>query len=176
MHERVFVADLQTRHPPVLHVRVVAVGDVDAAPAAGSPFVTMIEPLQAMQIVQIPRGRGVLAVDLERVERLVAACVARRLERRQRAVAEPREESARIVDPDRLDLAGQVVLALLDERLGHRRHAVDRTVQPHGRVDAVRQQIAGHAAAGHGASRRHSPSPPCGSSCEIVQSWRNFAR
>ena len=34
MDERVLVADLQARHPPVLHVRMVAVGDVDAAPAA----------------------------------------------------------------------------------------------------------------------------------------------
>src|ERR1044071_5061909 len=34
MGERVLVADLQPRHPPMLHVGMVAVGDVDAAPAA----------------------------------------------------------------------------------------------------------------------------------------------
>ena len=83
-------------------------------------FVAMIEPLQAMQIVQVPARRRVLAVDLERVERLVAARVARRLEQRQRSVLEPAQERARIVDPDRLDLSGQRVRALLDEGLGHR--------------------------------------------------------
>ena len=50
--------------------------------------------------------------------------------------------------PDRLDLAGEVVLAFLDERFGHRRHFGDRPVQPHRGVDVVREQIAGDAAAG----------------------------
>ncbi len=89
-----------------------------------------------------------LAVDFERVERLVPARVARRLERRERSVLEPAQERARVVDPDGLDLAGQVVLALLDERLGHRRDLGDRAVQPERGVDAVREQIAGDAAAG----------------------------
>ena len=52
--------------------------------------------------------------------------------------------------PDGLDLAGQVVLALLDERLGHRRDFGDRPVQPQRRVDVVREQVAGDAAAGDG--------------------------
>src|SRR5688572_21403599 len=39
MDERVLVADLQPRHPPVLHVRVIAVGDVDRSPAAQDSFV-----------------------------------------------------------------------------------------------------------------------------------------
>ena len=34
VNEGVFVADLQSRNPPVLHVRMVAVGDVNALPAA----------------------------------------------------------------------------------------------------------------------------------------------
>ena len=67
---------------------------------------------------------------------------------RQRAVREPAQERAGIVDADRLDLAGQGVLPLLDEGLGHRRDFGDRAVQPERRVDAVRQQIAGDAAAG----------------------------
>ena len=54
MDEGVFVADLQPGHPPVLHVRMVAIGDVDAAPAAQAAFVAMIEILQAMQVVQVP--------------------------------------------------------------------------------------------------------------------------
>ena len=147
MDERVLVADLQARHPPVLHVGMIAVGDVHAAPAAHAAFVAVIEVLDAMQIVQIPERRRVLAVDLERVERLVPARVARRFERRERSVLEAAQERARVVDADRLDLAGQVVLALLDEGLGHRRDLGDRTVQPQRRVDVVRQQVAGDAAA-----------------------------
>ena len=45
-------------------------------------------------------------------------------------------------------LAGQRVLPLLDEGLGHRGDFGDRAVQPERGVDAVRQQIAGDAAAG----------------------------
>ena len=52
--EGVLVADLQARHPPVLHVGLVAVGDVDAAPAAHAALVAVIEVLQAMQVVQVP--------------------------------------------------------------------------------------------------------------------------
>ena len=52
MDERVLVADLQAGHPPVLHVRVIAVGDVHAAPSAEAPLVAVIEPLQAVQIVE----------------------------------------------------------------------------------------------------------------------------
>ena len=48
------VADLKPWHPPVLHVRMVAVGNVDAAPSARAPLVAMVEPLQAMQVVQVP--------------------------------------------------------------------------------------------------------------------------
>ena len=82
-------------------------------------LVAVVEVLQPVQVVQVPVDRGVLAVDLEGVERLVAAGVARRFERGQRAVAEAAQEGAGVVDADLLDLAGQVVLALLDEGLGH---------------------------------------------------------
>ena len=110
-----------------------------------------------MEIVEIPaRGRA-LAVDLERVERLVPARVARRLEERERSVLKPSHERARIVDADRLDLAGEIVLALLDEGLGHRRHRRERSVQPQRRVDAVREQIAGDAAAGDGGVEAPEP-------------------
>src|SRR5436190_23197313 len=53
MREGVLVADLQARHPPVLHVRLVAVGDVNVAPAAHATFVLVIEILEAVQVVQI---------------------------------------------------------------------------------------------------------------------------
>ena len=94
MDEGVLVADLQARHPPVLHVGMIAVGDVERAPAAQPALVAVIEILQPVQIVQIPGDRGVLAVDLERVERLVAAGVAGRLEGGERAVGEAGEKRA----------------------------------------------------------------------------------
>ena len=140
-------------------------------------LVAVIEILQPVQVVQVPGDRGVLAVDLERVERLVAARVAGRLESGQRAVGEARQEQAGVVDPDRLDLAGQGVLPLLDEGLGRRGDVVDAAVEPHRGVDAMGQQVAGHAAAGNARRRdARAPLPPCGRSVEIVQSWRNFAR
>ena len=40
------------------------------------------------------------------------------------------------------------MLALFDERLGHGADGIDRAVQPHRGVDAVRQQIAGDTGAG----------------------------
>src|SRR5688572_2429318 len=54
--ERVLVADLQAGHPPVLHVGLIAVGDVDAAPAADAALVVVIEVLQPVQVVQVPAG------------------------------------------------------------------------------------------------------------------------
>ena len=103
----------------MLHVRHVAVGDVDRSPAADQRIVAVVEVLQPVQVVQVPLERGLLAVDLEGVERLVPAGVAGRFEEPERAVVEPAEEGAGVVDADRLDLARQVVLPLLDERLGH---------------------------------------------------------
>ena len=67
MDESVLVTDAQAGHPPFVHVRHVAVGDVHAAPAAGGRLVAVIEKLKAVQVMQIPADRGVGAVDLQRV-------------------------------------------------------------------------------------------------------------
>ncbi len=91
--EAVFVADLEARHPPLAHVRVFAVGDMDRPPAAELPFVLVVKELEAVQIVQVPLERALLAVDLEGVERLVAAGVPRRLEQAERAVLEVAQEA-----------------------------------------------------------------------------------
>src|SRR5688500_12887365 len=45
MNEGVLVADQQPGDPPPFHVGMVAVGDVDTAPAADLPFIPVIEPL-----------------------------------------------------------------------------------------------------------------------------------
>ena len=64
--------------------------------------------------------------------------------------ASRRAQAGSIVDPNRLNFAGERVLSLLDERFRHRGQRRDGSVQPHGRIDIVRKQIAGDAAAGHG--------------------------
>src|SRR6218665_1678682 len=45
VHEAVLVADLQARHPPLVHVRVLAVGDVDRPPAAELSFVPLLKKI-----------------------------------------------------------------------------------------------------------------------------------
>jgi hypothetical protein len=79
VNERMFVADLEPGNPPVLHVWVIAIGDVNALPAAQLAFIAIVEVLEPMQVVQIPRRGGALAVDLQREESLVSARVARGL-------------------------------------------------------------------------------------------------
>src|SRR5262245_30766406 len=126
MRERVLVTDLQARYPPVLHVRLVAIGHVNVSPAAHAPLIGVIEVLDPMQIVKVPERGRVLAVDLERVERLVSARIPRGFERRERSILEAREKRTRVVDADGLQLASETMRALLDERLGHRTHFHDR--------------------------------------------------
>ena len=113
------------------------------------PSSPVIEVLQAVQIVQVPGDGGMLAVDLERVERLVAARVTGGLKGRQRTVLKARQKSAGVVDAHLLHLAGEVCLRSLMKVSVMAVTSIDAAVQPHGGVDAVRQQVAGHAAAGH---------------------------
>jgi len=56
MHEGVFVANLQARHPPLIHVGLLAtvIGHVNGTPATQRAFHFVIEPLQSVQIVQVP--------------------------------------------------------------------------------------------------------------------------
>src|SRR5580692_4225653 len=98
MNESVFVSDLQPRHPPALHIRMISIRHMDASPAAQPRFVAMIEELNAVQVMQVPQRGRVLAIDFERVERLVASRVTGGLKRRQRSVPEPAEKSARVID------------------------------------------------------------------------------
>ena len=77
------VSDLQARNPPPVHVRVLAICYVDAAPSANAAFIAVIEVLQTVQVVKIPDDGSVLAVNLQRIERLVPPSVPRRFERAQ---------------------------------------------------------------------------------------------
>ena len=89
VHEGVLVTDRQPRHPPLAHVGMVAVGDVHALPAPHRPRVLVVEDLQPVEVVQVPLQAHVLAVDLERVEGLVAAGIPRALEEAERPVLDP---------------------------------------------------------------------------------------
>jgi len=74
--ESVLITNLQARHPPMFHIGMIAIGDVNRAPAARAAFIAMIEILQAMKIMEIPEDRCVLAIDLERIKRFVTTGVA----------------------------------------------------------------------------------------------------
>ena len=154
--ERVLVADGAAGHPPVLHVGVLEIGDVDPLPAGevvldllAGRRIDVAEILQHVRVFQVEEDRAVFAVELEGVVVLPPAGVAGALERAQGAVGEDGQEHAGVVDGDRLDLAGLGVLALLDERSVWATTRLDRPVEPFGRVDGVGQQVAGHAGAGH---------------------------
>src|SRR4051812_38835019 len=101
------VTNLQAGHPPFVHVRMVAIGDVKRAPPSDAPFVAVLEILQAVKVVQIPKNRGVLAVYFESVERLMPARITGGFKSRQRTVLETRQESTGIVNADLLDFARQ---------------------------------------------------------------------
>ena len=77
MDKRVLVTDLQPRHPPLLHIWMFGICDVNATPPTQFAHVAMIEILQAMQIMQVPNERRFLAVDFQRVEGFVAAGITR---------------------------------------------------------------------------------------------------
>src|SRR5206468_12526659 len=91
MDETVLVANLQARYPPLAHIGMVAIGNVNRPPAAYVSFIAMVEIGQAVQVAQVPLTRGLLTVDLERVEGFVTASITGRLKRGQRAVFEARE-------------------------------------------------------------------------------------
>src|SRR5258707_15067307 len=108
MDERVLIADLQSGHPPFVHVRLVAVGDVDGTPPAQAALVAMLEILQAVQVVQIPADGGVFAVYLEGIEGLMSPRITGGFKCRQRAVLESRQERAGVVNAYLFDFAGEV--------------------------------------------------------------------
>ena len=54
VHKRMLVTDLQTWYPPFIHVGVIAIRHMNRTPAPKIPFVTVIEPLKTMEIMEIP--------------------------------------------------------------------------------------------------------------------------
>src|SRR5580704_1167385 len=94
------VSDLQTGNPPMSHVRMVPVRDVQVSPAADLAFIAVVEILQPVKIVQIPHYGGVFAVNFECVKRLVSAGITRSLKRGQRSVLKACQEQTCVVDAD----------------------------------------------------------------------------
>src|ERR1051325_1738282 len=142
MNEGMLVADLQAGNPPVLHVRMVAVGDMDALPSAEPAFVAVIEELQPVQIVQIPDYRCPLTIDFECVERFVPAGITRRLESSEGAVLESGKKRAGVIDPYWFFLAREIMFPGLDERFRHSGPFIDLAVQPHSGINIVCQEVA----------------------------------
>src|SRR5262245_52483566 len=60
VHKAMLVTNLQAWHPPLTHVRVVPISNMDGSPTTHSAFVAMVEIGQAMQIVQVPLDGGLL--------------------------------------------------------------------------------------------------------------------
>ena len=54
MHKTFRITDPKAWHPPIAHVRVFAVGDMNLAPTARRSLIPVIEILQSVQVVQVP--------------------------------------------------------------------------------------------------------------------------
>ncbi len=81
MNKGMLVSDLQAGHPPVFHVGMIAVRDVDTLPAPELPLVTMVKVVDTVQIVEIPGRGGALPVNFQSEQRFVAAGVAGRFKK-----------------------------------------------------------------------------------------------
>src|ERR1700758_3930833 len=128
---------------------MVPVSDMNRSPAAKQSFILMIEPLQPIQIMEVPGERSMFSVDLKGIKCLVTSCVPSCLEGRQRSILKPPQERAGIIDAHLFHFTGQIVLPLLDKCFGYGRDGIHFTIQPDCRVNAVSQQIARYPAAGH---------------------------
>ena len=105
VNKRVLVSNLQSGNPPVLHIWVVAIRDVDALPPTQVALVAIVEVLQAMQIVQVPRGRRLFTVNLQSEQRLVPSRIAGCFKQRSRAIGKSTKKRACVVDLDWLHLS-----------------------------------------------------------------------
>ena len=77
MYKGVLVTDAETRHPPLVHIRHIAVSYMHTAPTAGGGVVAVVEELEAVEVMQIPADGGIGSVNFKRVQRFVAAGIPR---------------------------------------------------------------------------------------------------
>src|SRR4051812_48458699 len=149
MDKGMFIPDLQPWDPPLLHVRMFAIGHVNAPPPAQTPLVLIVEELQPVQVMQIPANRTELAVDFKCVESFMSPRISSSLKCREGTVSEACQERARILNPHRFFLSRQAMLASLNERLCHGGDFVHWSVQPNSCIDVVCQQISRYTASRH---------------------------
>ena len=67
MDEGMLITDLQAEYPPIFHVGLIAVRDMDTPPATHDRLIAVIKVLESMQVMEIPSQASMLTVDLERV-------------------------------------------------------------------------------------------------------------
>src|SRR5690606_30324846 len=87
-------------------------------------------------------------VDFKGIQGLVSAGITRGFEERKRAVVKVPMEDTGIVNADLLLLSGVSMNALLDKCFRHRRNIHNRTVKPHGCVNAMSEEIACYSGTG----------------------------
>src|SRR5437867_1579666 len=109
------------------------------SPPASLALIFLLKVFEPLHVLQIPLDRRLLTIDLERVQCLVPPGIARGLEEAERSIREAAQECTGVIDSDLFDFARERMLTLLDECFGHRAHGLDSTVEPDGRVNAVRQ-------------------------------------
>ena len=141
MDKGVLVANGGAWYPPTVHVGMISVGDVNGSPTPHLAFVAVIKIFQTGQVMQVPTDGGMLPIDLKRVEGLVSAGIARRFKKPKGAVVKMAMKNTSIVNPYRLLFARIRMDTLLHKGLGHRGNILDSSINPHGGIDAVRQQI-----------------------------------
>ena len=114
---------------------MLAVGDVDAAPARcvarqllAGLLGAILEEVEPLGLVQVEAHGAIGTVELEGLLCLVAAGVARALEHPHGTVGEAADKDAGIVDAHGLNLAGLLMQPLLHKGLGLRQHPCDRPV------------------------------------------------
>jgi hypothetical protein len=67
MHERMFVSNAQSRYPPFVHVRLLAIRHMYGSPSPQVGFIAVIKILQSVEVMQIPAQGAVGTVDLKGV-------------------------------------------------------------------------------------------------------------
>ena len=155
---------------------MIAVGNVHECQPLHNRLVAMIEILQTVQVFEIPFDRCFFAVDLEGIERLVAAGIPRRLEQSKRAVVKAAQEAQASSMPTGSTLPVKLCLRSL---INVSVIADTELIEPFSQR-AVSMQWANRSPVtpepAAATSSRQRPVPPCGKSAEIVQSCRKLAR
>src|ERR1700722_776849 len=97
VNERMFVPNLEAWNPPVLHVWMIAIGNVNALPAAQLALIAIVKVIEPVQVMEIPRSGRALAVDFQREEGFVPAGVPCSFKQGEGTIFKPAKKCACIV-------------------------------------------------------------------------------